>query len=285
VVLRSRFWQGFRPGKRFPGVHHIHKAVARYNSQLSSERACPDHSTMPSRFHCPLPLKKDSRLPLPAEAAHHAVRVLRLRYGEEVVVFDGTGEEYLGNLIEIDGKPGVHLLERLAVSREAPLRVSLVQALAVADKMDWIVQKAVELGAMAVQPVQADRCVLKLNGERVGKREAHWRQVAVAAAEQCGRNRLCEIYDVQRLAPWLSTACGGVRWILTPAGGVPLSSMPKPVGEVHLLIGPEGGWSDAELAAAQTAGCLPVQLGPRVLRTETAGMAALAAMMALWGDF
>ena len=139
--------------------------------------------------------------------------------------------------------------------------------------------------AAAVQPVEAERCVLKLAGERAGKRIEHWRQVAVSAAEQCGRRRLCEVGELQKLGVWLEQAAVGERWILAPEAGVQLSALPRPVGPVALLVGPEGGWSDKELAAAQAAGCKPVRLGPRVLRAETAGMAALAAMMALWGDF
>lgn len=240
---------------------------------------------MPARFHCPLPLAQDASLKLPDEVAHHALRVLRLRYGEQVAVFDGAGQEFLAELIELDGEPAVKLGHQVEGEREAPLRVTLVQALAVADKMDWIVQKAVELGAVAVHPVEAERCVLKLAGDRAVKRVAHWRQVAVAAAEQCGRRRLCEVGEIRRLERYLATPAQGERWILAPGEGEILSEMSPPAGPVELLIGPEGGWSEAELAAARAAACRPVRLGPRVLRTETAGMAALAAMMALWGDY
>ncbi len=240
---------------------------------------------MPPRFHCPLPLAEDLSLRLPDEVAHHALRVLRLRYGEAVRVFDGEGAEFEAELVKLDGEAGVKLGRPVEGEREAPLQVRLVQALAVADKMDWIVQKAVELGAVAVQPVEAERCVMKLVGERAGKRVEHWRQVAVAAAEQCGRRRLCEVGELRRLPQWLAGEADGERWILSPEDGEALSALPRPQGPVSLLIGPEGGWSEAELAAARAAGCRPVRLGPRVLRTETAGLAALAAMMALWGDF
>lgn len=240
---------------------------------------------MPSRFYCPPPLNAPAHLPLPAEVAHHAVRVLRLREGETVVLFDGEGGEFIGELAELAGQPGVRLRERLEAQRESPLAVTLVQALAVADKMDWIVQKAVELGAVALQPIEAERSVLKLAGDRAAKRVAHWQQIAVGAAEQCGRNRLCQIAPITRLAPYLAQPVEGERWILVPEGGERLSAMSAPTGPVSLLIGPEGGWSEAEVALARSAGCRPVALGPRVLRTETAGMAALAAMAALWGDF
>jgi 16S rRNA (uracil1498-N3)-methyltransferase len=240
---------------------------------------------MPPRFHCPLPLAEHLKLRLPDEVAHHALRVLRLRYGEQVSVFDGEGAEFEAELIQLDGEAGVQLGRRVSLDREAPLRVTLVQALAVADKMDWIVQKAVELGAVAVRPVDAERCVLKLVGERAGKRVEHWRQVAASAAEQCGRSRLCRVDALCRISTLLGEADQGERWILSPEEGEALSAMPRPEGPVSLLIGPEGGWSETELAAARAVGCKPVRLGPRVLRTETAGLAALAAMMALWGDF
>jgi len=240
---------------------------------------------MPSRFYCPPPLSAPAQLPLPGEVAHHALRVLRLRYGETVILFDGVGGEFVGELVELDGQPGVALSAQLDVQREAPLAITLVQALAVADKMDWIVQKAVELGAVAVQPIEAERSVLKLTGDRASKRVAHWRQIAVGAAEQCGRSHLSTVGEVERLARWLAQPFAGERWILAPEGGARLSSLPRPTEPVALLIGPEGGWSEAELAQAQAAGCKPVALGPRILRTETAGMAAMAAMMALWGDF
>ena len=240
---------------------------------------------MPSRFHCPLCLEAGAAFVLPDEAAHHAMRVLRLRYGESVHIFDGEGAEFTAVLTEMGGKPGVLLGERVTGSREAPLAVTLVQALAVADKMDWIVQKAVEIGVSRVQPVDAERSVLRLAGERGAKRVEHWRQVAVSAAEQCGRARLCEVGEVRSLPQWLAQGSGGARWILTPEGGTPLSAMPRPDAGVSLLVGPEGGWSEKEVAAALAAGCQPVRLGPRVLRTETAGVAAVAAMMALWGDF
>ncbi|MDQ7990536.1 MAG: 16S rRNA (uracil(1498)-N(3))-methyltransferase [Candidatus Dactylopiibacterium sp.] len=240
---------------------------------------------MPPRFHCPLPLAENRSLPLPEAVAHHALRVLRLRRGEAVVVFDGAGAEFEGELIDLDGVPGVRLTRATGAQRESPLRVELVQALAVADKMDWIVQKAVELGAAAVRPVEAERCVLKLAGDRAGKRVDHWRQIAAGAAEQCGRSVLCEVGAIERFSHALARPASGERWILAPEGGAALSSLAPPQGPVSLWVGPEGGWSEAELAAAQAAGCRPVRLGPRVLRTETAGLAALAAMMALWGDF
>ena len=219
---------------------------------------------MISRFHFPGVLPEGGELALPDELAHHALRVLRLRDGESVILFDGKGDEVAAQL-SVRGKAGFALLgERRHVNRESPLQVVLVQALAASDKMDWVVQKAVELGVSAIQPVQAERSVLRLSAERAEKRLVHWRQVAVSACEQSGRNCIPEVRALQGLASWLAAHRDG---------------------SCHVLVGPEGGWTDSELAACDAAGCRRVTLGPRVLRTETAGLVALAVLQARWGDF
>lgn len=244
-----------------------------------------DDSTMIHRFYCPSHLAPGVDVELPPDAAHHAEKVLRLRQGERVQVFDGDGSEYAG-LIQFAGKRAHVQLERaIETPRESPLAVTLVQALAVADKMDWIVQKAVELGAQAVQPIAAERSVLRLEGERAEKRVAHWQQVAIGAAEQCGRSHLTPVRGIRKLAHWLADTAGTTRWVLHPEEAQPLTRMARPQGPVAVLVGPEGGWSPAELAMLKAAACQPVTLGPRVLRTETAGLAMLAAMHALWGDY
>lgn len=229
---------------------------------------------------------------LSRELAHHAGQVLRLHEGDAVVLFNGEGGEFRGSLQGSGRELRVSLQDYDASDRVAPLDITLVQGLAVADKMDWIVQKAAELGVRRVQPIAAERSVLKLVGEREAKRLAHWRQVAVSAAEQCGCNRPLQVDEPQTFARWMDKAessaaskAGAQHWILHPEEGAPLSSLARPEGPVALLVGPEGGWSPGELATARRAGCLPVAMGPRVLRTETAGMAAVAATLALWGDF
>jgi 16S rRNA (uracil1498-N3)-methyltransferase len=240
---------------------------------------------MISRFHFDGRLPAGGEVPLPEALAHHALRVLRLHDGDPVVLFDGSGGEVAARLA-VRGKAAFALLgERRALERESPLQLVLVQALAAGDKMDWIVQKAVELGVAAIQPVQAERCVLRLAGERADKRLAHWRQVAVSACEQCGRNRIPELRPLQSLPQWLAQARGQLCYVLAPGGARGFADGAPPAGAVHLLIGPEGGWSEAELAACDAAGARRVGLGPRVLRTETAGLAALAALQARWGDF
>lgn len=238
------------------------------------------------RFFCPdLPEPGVSHV-LPAAIAHHLDRVLRLRAGQKLVLFDGSGREFSATLLATGKTASVSLDAVEQVSRESPVAITLVQALATADKMDWVVQKAVELGVRSVQPVAAERSVLRLDGERAERRVEHWQQVAVSAAEQSGRNVITCIEPILPLARWLGEAAAEHRcWILDPEAGVPLSKQGAPEGPVALLIGPEGGWAERELAAAHSAGCLPLALGPRVLRTETAGLAAVAAIQALWGDF
>ena len=244
---------------------------------------------MISRFHFPDRLPAGGEVALPDALAHHALRVLRLRDGEAVVLFDGSGGEVEARLAVRGKAVFAQLGEARAVERESPLRIVLVQALASGDKMDWVVQKAVELGAHAVQPVQAERSVLRLAGERADKRVAHWQQVAVAACEQCGRNRVPVMHPALTLAQWLQAhpveqdAPGTQRAVLSLAPGCqPLAQvLAKEAGPVVLLSGPEGGLSPAEEALALQAGFAPVTLGTRILRAETAPLAALALLGAL----
>ncbi len=237
------------------------------------------------RFFCPALASAGEEMTLPAAAAHHADRVLRLRPGQHVLLFDGEGGEARAQILAFGRDSRVRIDVLAQMDREPPLSITLVQALATGDKMDWIVQKAVELGVACFQPVSAERSVLRLDGERAAKRVEHWRQVAIAAAEQCGRNRLMRLEPLIGLPQWLAVSHGMSRWMLDPQAGVRLSAKPAPKAPVALLIGPEGGWAEGELMALQAAGCEEVSLGPRVLRTETAGVAAMAAMLALWGDF
>lgn len=238
------------------------------------------------RFYISVPLAADTRLDLPEAAAHHAARVLRLRAGDAVVLFDGRGGEYAASIAAI-GKHDVTVAigEHHAIERESPIAVTLAQAISSGERMDLTVQKAVELGVARIVPVESERCVVRLKGERAEKRAAHWRQIAIGACEQCGRNRVPEIGPVVTLHAWLAATSNAQRWLLAPEATKPLREMPRPERPVEILVGPEGGLTDAEIAAATRAGFEPVRLGPRVLRTETAAPALLAAMQALWGDF
>ncbi len=223
-----------------------------------------------------------STVELPQAAAHHAARVLRLDDGEAVVLFDGRGGEYEARLeLRGGGRVFARTGEHRALERESPLAVTLVQAVSSADRMDFTVQKAVELGVGAIHPVLSARSVVRLDGERGAKKLAHWRRIAVAACEQCGRNRVPEIAAPVALEAYRAPA--GTKILLAPSGSTKLAGLAK--GPVILAVGPEGGFSPEEEQGLLRAGFSPVRLGPRVLRTETAALAALAALNALAGDF
>ena len=239
------------------------------------------------RFFVPDGLAPGASVDLPEEAAHHAVRVLRLGEGDMVTLFDGRGGEWRARLLRAGPAVRAALEDFDAQDREPPLRVTLAQGLPAADKMDWVVQKCTELGVAAISPVAMKRSVVRLSGERMERRVQHWQQVAVAACEQCGRNRVPAVAPLLDLPQYLALAPqeNDNRFVLAPGAERSMREMTKPAGAVTLLVGPEGGLEEGELRAALAAGFTPLAIGPRVLRTETAGVAALAAMMALWGDF
>lgn len=240
------------------------------------------------RFYCPPPLPLGGTFDLPPQAAHHAARVLRLREGNRVAMFDGLGNECQGVIARLDGRRVVvDNITTAAISRESPLQVLLAQALSSSEKMDWVIQKATELGATEIQPLDTGRSVAKLPAERAGKRLEHWRQVAISACEQCGRNVLPEIHAPLDIMVWLQQTkeLPMAKFILLPQGTASLHGHAKPPGGAVLLVGAEGGFTSAESDAALCCGFSPVQLGPRVLRTETAAVAGLTALQTLWGDF
>ncbi len=240
------------------------------------------------RFYCPPPLPPGGSFDLPPEAAHHAARVLRLREGNRVEMFDGLGNACHGVITELGGKRVViGEITAGSANRESPLRVMLAQALSSSEKMDWVIQKATELGVAEIQPLDTERSVAKLSAERAAKRLEHWRQVAISACEQCGRNVLPEIYAPLDIMAWLQQMKGlpDSKLILLPQGATSLHDQAKPQGKVVLLIGAEGGFTEAESDSALRCGFTPIRLGARVLRTETAAIAGLAALQTLWGDF
>ena len=240
------------------------------------------------RFYCPPPLPLGTDCELPPEAAHHASRVLRLRAGDAVQIFDGLGNALDATINSVQGKQVMLVnLQTLMQQQESGLHIVLAQAMSTSEKMDWVVQKATELGAAEIVPVQTQRSVAKLTGPRAGKRAEHWRNVAVSACEQCGRNTLPQLHQPQELGTWLNEMrhASGSKFILLPGGTGNLQSQAKPQGRLTLLIGPEGGFTADEANVAQQAGFVPVLLGPRVLRTETAAIAGIAALQTLWGDF
>jgi 16S rRNA (uracil1498-N3)-methyltransferase len=225
---------------------------------------------------------------LPAAQSHHVRDVLRLRDGDPVTLFDGSGAEYPSRIVRI-GKREITVLvaQRLEVDRESPLAITLVQAVSAGERMDYTVQKAVELGVVAIQPVTSARTILRLDAERAAKRVAHWQAVAISACEQCGRNRVPIVLPVLPFGRWVAQAplrACALGLLLAPDAPRTVRELARPQGAVALLAGPEGGYAPKEERAALTAGFLAVRLGPRVLRTETAALVGLAALQALWGD-
>lgn len=239
------------------------------------------------RFYLPALPPHAKRVELPPDAAHHAAKVLRLQAGDKITLFDGEGGEHPATITQIN-KLGVIAEIGPWQDREceSPLHVTLAQAISSGDKMDYTLQKAVELGISHIQPLSSERSVVRLSGERAEKRVRHWQQVVISACEQSGRNRVPEVAPILSLADWLGTLSGdGIRLTLAPDATATLRELPPPCAPLTLLIGPEGGLSGSEIRAAASRGFTAVRLGPRVLRTETAALAALAAMQALWGDF
>ncbi len=239
---------------------------------------------IPRLFH-PQPLAGLERVLLSDEAFGHAVRVLRLREGDPLRLFDGSGGEYTAELERVERREAwVRIGAFDAVERESPLRVWLGQGLSRGERMEIAIQKAVELGVSRITPLQVARSVVRLDEQKARKRQARWNEVAVAACEQSGRNRLPTIDPPQPLGSWL-TPHDGPRLLLDPADGIRLADLSPPEsGQVSVLVGPEGGLDETERALARQHGWQPVRLGPRVLRTETAPLAILAALQVLWGD-
>jgi 16S rRNA (uracil1498-N3)-methyltransferase len=239
------------------------------------------------RFHCPLPLAEGAEIALPDAAAHHAARVLRLGAGDAVTLFGGDDGEFAARILRIEPRGvRVQVGPSQAADRESPLAVTLVQGLAAADRMDYAIQKAVELGVQAIQPVTTARSVGRLDAARASKRAVHWRQIAIATCEQCGRNRLPRLHPLLDFETWLAAAPDSVlRLMLTPDATLTLAGLAPPSGPIEMLVGPEGGLTSEEVAAALRLGFRALRLGPRVMRAETAGPALLAALNAQWGDW
>ena len=237
------------------------------------------------RLFCDLPLSPGAEFVLPEAAARHAATVLRLQAGATLNLFNGAGGEYRASLVAASKRETrVRLLEFHATERESPLNITLALGISAGERMDYSLQKATELGVSAIVPVATERSVVKLAGERADRRLQHWRHVVIAACEQCGRNRVPAVAPVQKFYAYLAAVDRSKRLLmLSPDASTPLKQVAPAAGAV-LLIGAEGGLAPAEYQAAQASGFEPVKLGPRILRTETAPVAALAVLQALWGD-
>jgi 16S rRNA (uracil1498-N3)-methyltransferase len=239
-----------------------------------------------SRIHVATPLAAESEVLLPADASRHLLRVLRLRPGAVVTLFDGRGGEYGATLLGAAGPAArVHIGAHRELERESPLDCTLLQAVSRGERMDLIIQKAVELGVTRIVPVMTEFGVVKLDAAQAAKRRAHWQGIAISACEQCGRNRVPEIATPAGFdAVYAALDPGGTRLLLALDAATTLAAAAAGAQRAVLLIGPEGGLSDAELALAARRQFVACRLGPRVLRTETAPLAALALLQAIAGD-
>lgn len=235
-----------------------------------------------SRFYVDQPLTKGA-LQLPQTSAHYISRVLRMCAGDALQLFDGSGLEFRGIIVEAGKKSVTVELEQGQPGRpDSPLHVHLGQVLSRGERMDWAIQKATELGVAEITPLFSERCEVRLNDERAQKRLEHWRQVAISACEQCGRSSVPQIHPPVAVSQWQDTVEADLKLVLHP-GVEPLASHAHPQ-RLAILVGPEGGLSEAEVASAQAAGFHAACFGPRVLRTETAPVVALSLTQFLWGD-
>jgi len=238
-----------------------------------------------TRVYVAAPLESGTRLRLEGSAASHVTRVLRLRVGAALILFNGSGGEYEASIDKAHGgELTVAVGAHHALERESPLALTLVQGISRGERMDLVVQKATELGVARLVPVITERSVVKLDAHQADRKLLHWRAIVIAACEQCGRNRLPELAGPLGLREFLSgEGAGGTRLLLSPHAARGLGELTR-AAAVTVLIGPEGGLSEAEQEAAAQAGFAPVRLGPRILRTETAALTALALLQRQWGD-
>ena len=238
------------------------------------------------RFYVDFALSPDSVVELPDNVVHH-LNVLRVKNTEEIVLFNGNGKAYpaLPEVLE-KRRASVRILREEATDNESPLNITLVQAVSAAERMDFTLQKSVELGVAEIRPVISERCVVRLSGERAEKRVARWQEIVVSACEQSGRNIVPKVLPLTTYAQALQQLSQETTKLLMSLNRAQkLSDVQPQSGKVVFMVGPEGGWTEKEEQQAFDAGFQSVTLGKRVLRTETASLAAIAAMQTLWGDF
>lgn len=248
---------------------------------------------MHARFYHPVKIAVGQIVGLSTENKHHAARVLRLRKGDAITLFNGEGGEFSAHIETISKSNTTVLIDAYHdIDCESPLHIELAQAICVNEKMDWIIQKTVELGITCIQPVTTDRSIVHLSDERSSKRLQHWQKIIISACEQCGRNRVPQILPLITLPEWLSQkkssrSSHDLHFMLSTTATEGLRDIPKPPTDANLalVVGPEGGFTQEEEAAILHTDFTPVRLGKRILRTESAALAAIAAMQALWGDY
>jgi 16S rRNA (uracil1498-N3)-methyltransferase len=240
-----------------------------------------------TRIHVIEPLAAASEFVLPEQAATHLTRVLRLKPGAMLTLFDGRGGEYAAELSSIEREGvRVRVLSHTPIERESPLAITLLQGIARGERMDLVVQKATELGVTTVVPLLTERAVVQLDAKQRERKRSHWQAIAIAACEQCGRNRVPTIALPTELGTALTQQdASSANWLLAAESTAALAALTPAITAARLLVGPEGGLAPIEIAHAERAGFSAVRLGPRVLRTETAGLAAIVSLQCLAGDF
>lgn len=237
------------------------------------------------RIYYPDTLQTDTQIALPKDSAIHISTVLRLKPGHPVVIFNGDGNEYSGEIVETSKRATtVAVSAKLGISVESPLSTHLAQGVSKGERMDLVMQKSVELGVTDITPIITERCPVKLNEERWQKKIQHWQKIIISACEQCGRNTLPTLHQPVSFQTWVQQSTNQLRLMLHPQASQRLNQLRLPAEGVRLLIGPEGGLSDAEIYQAREFGYEEVLMGPRILRTETAALAALAILQAGFGD-
>lgn len=239
------------------------------------------------RFYSPEKLAPGALIKLSDNAAAHASRALRMKVGDSAVLFNGDGNDYQCELTYMSKSEVSAKVKSVSANTcESPLNITLIQAISSGDRMDFTIQKAVELGVTAIQPISSQRSVVKLSGERAEKRREHWQNVVISACEQCGRAIVPEVRPATSLAQWLGQSeTAALRIILSPGASQSLNELPKPAGDIQLLIGAEGGLTEDEISLATTHQFTPIRLGNRILRTETAALTAISSLQTRWGDF
>ncbi|MGR5294080.1 16S rRNA (uracil(1498)-N(3))-methyltransferase [Vibrio mediterranei] len=237
------------------------------------------------RIYHPEPIHALGALALSEDAAGHVGRVLRMKEGQEVLLFDGTGHEFPATITQIGKKNvDVDILEKVSASIESPLGLHLGQVISRGDKMEFTIQKSVELGVNTITPLISERCGVKLDAKRFEKKLQQWQKIAISACEQCGRNTIPEIRPIMSLEQWCAEPSEALKLNLHPRAKYSVNTLPEPVTKVRLLIGPEGGLSAQEIEMTEQYQFEETLLGPRVLRTETAALTAITALQVRFGD-
>ena len=238
-----------------------------------------------SRLYLPAPLTLGAEIELDDRARQYVLQVLRLRPGAALILFNGEGDEYTARLALAEKRRATVLLdEKHSPERESPLAIHLGLGISKGERMDYAIQKAVELGATEITPLFSQHCVVRLDEKRIQNRLRHWQAIIISACEQCGRNRLADLHTPMTFPRWIERDNAKIDLILAPQASQVLGQIHPPPQQLRLAIGPEGGFSDEEIAAATAGGFTAVSLGPRILRTETAVVASLSALQTLWGD-